>query len=117
LAGTDFDAAAHVGKAPTALLFVHELTRNVAPLITGLDQLGVEFAWTGLQTHTIRIAADRNEAEAAVKRSSTAMRLHRPMLVSTDGVDGPGGYASWWKRSPARCRATRPRCAKPWKSV
>jgi hypothetical protein len=93
LAGTDFDAAAHVGKAPTALLFVHELTRNVAPLITGLDQLGVEFAWTGLQTHTIRIAADRNEAEAAVKRSSTAMRLHRPMLVSTDGVDGPGGYA------------------------
>jgi len=92
-AGTDFDAAAEVGAAPTALLFVHELTRNVAPMITGLDQLAMQFAWTGLKTHTIRIAADRNEAEAAVQRSSTAMKLHRAMLVSTDGVDGPGGYA------------------------
>lgn len=92
-AGKDFDAAAQVGKAPTALLFVHELTRNTAPMITGLDQLAAQFAWTGLRTHTIRIAADRNEAEAAVKRSSTAMKLQRPILVSTDGVDGPGGYA------------------------
>jgi hypothetical protein len=92
-AGRDFDAAQQVGKAPAVLLFVHELTRNVAPLITGLDQLAGEFAWTGLQAHTIRIAADRNEAEAAVKRSSNAMRLQRAMLVSTDGVDGPGGYA------------------------
>ncbi|HEX5052465.1 MAG TPA: hypothetical protein VFZ65_11875 [Planctomycetota bacterium] len=91
--GTEFDAATRIGKAPGVLLFVHELTRNTAPMISGLDQLGVQLAWTGLETHTIRIAADRNEAEAAVKRSSDAMQLHRPMLVSTDGVDGPGGYA------------------------
>lgn len=92
-AGTEFDAAARIGKAPGVLLFVHELTRNTAPMISGLDQLGVQLAWTGLETHTIRIAADRNEAETAVKRSSDAMQLHRPILVSTDGVDGPGGYA------------------------
>lgn len=92
-AGRDFDVAAQVGDAPAALLFVQELTRNTAPIITGLDQLGTEWAWTGLQVHTIRIAADRNEAEAAIKRSSAALKLRRPMLVSTDGVDGPGGYA------------------------
>ena len=92
-AGTEFDAAQHIGKAPGVLLFVHELTRNTAPMITGLDQLGVQLAWTGLETHTIRIAADRNEAEAAVKRSSEAVQLRRPILVSTDGAEGPGGYA------------------------
>ncbi|MEO6594033.1 MAG: hypothetical protein ABIP94_04700, partial [Planctomycetota bacterium] len=92
-AGTEFDAAAHIGKAPGVLLFVHDLSRNTAPMITGLDRLAVQLAWTGLETHTIRIAADRNEAEAAVKRSSDALQLHRPILVSPDGVDGPGGYA------------------------
>tara|TARA_R110002072_G_scaffold241027_1_gene399479 strand:- start:7308 stop:8462 length:1155 start_codon:yes stop_codon:yes gene_type:complete len=92
-AGKEFDAATQVGMAPAAFLFVNELTRNTAPMITGLDQLGIELAWTGLQTHLIRIAADRNDAEAAVKRSSAAMKLARPIVVSIDGVDGPGGYA------------------------
>ncbi|MCC7065453.1 MAG: hypothetical protein IT456_21795, partial [Planctomycetes bacterium] len=92
-AGTEFDAAQRIGKGPGVLLFVHELTRNTAPMITGLDRLAVQLAWTGLETHTIRIAADRNEAEAAVKRSSDALQLHRPVLVSTDGGEGPGGYA------------------------
>ncbi|MFY9344730.1 MAG: hypothetical protein WAT39_19720, partial [Planctomycetota bacterium] len=92
-AGSEFDAAARIGKGPGVLLFVHELTRNTGPMVGGLDRLAVQFAWTGLQTHTIRIAADRTEAEAAVKRSSDAMLLQRPILVSTDGVEGPGGYA------------------------
>jgi hypothetical protein len=92
-AGAQFDAAQAIGKAPGALLFVHELTRNTAPMISGLDKLAVQFAWTGLVTHTVRLAADRSEAEAAVKRSSDALQLARPILVSTDGGEGPGGYA------------------------
>ncbi|MCC6673086.1 MAG: hypothetical protein IT458_18620, partial [Planctomycetes bacterium] len=81
------------GKAPAALLFVHELNRNTAPMIRGLDQLGLQLAWTGLQTFTIRIAADRTEAEAAVQRSSAALQMARPILVSTEGPEGPGAYA------------------------
>jgi len=92
-AGAEFDAGRQGGKAPTALLFVNELTRNTAPMIRALDRFAVQFAWTGLVTHTIRIAADRSEAEAAVERSSNGLQLARPILVSTDGVEGPGGYA------------------------
>ncbi|HEX6812689.1 MAG TPA: hypothetical protein VF384_13765 [Planctomycetota bacterium] len=92
-AGTEFDAAVRLQKGPGVLLFVHDLSRNTAPMITGLDRLAVQLAWTGLQTFTIRVAADRNDAEAAVKRSSDALQLVRPIVVSPDGLDGPGGYA------------------------
>lgn len=92
-AGKEFDAAAQIGDRPGALLFVHELSRNTGPMITGLDKLAVELAWTGLQTHTVRIAMERSAAEIAVERSSTAMNLQRPILVTTDGAEGPGGYA------------------------
>lgn len=92
-AGTEFDAAARIGKGPGVLLFVQELSRNTGQLIMGLDRIATEFAWTGLEAHTIRIAADRTEAEAAVKRSSEALKMLRPIVVSTDGLDGPGGYA------------------------
>lgn len=92
-AGEEFDVAARIGKAPGAILFVHELTRNTGPVIGGLDRLGVLLAWTGLQAHTVRIATDRTDAEIGSKRSSEAMGLARPMLVAVDGADGPGGYA------------------------
>jgi hypothetical protein len=92
-AGQEFDVAARLGKAPGAILFVHELTRNTGPMIGGLDRLGGQLAWTGLQVFTVRIAADRTEAELGSKRSSEAMGLHRPLLVSVDGAEGPGAYA------------------------
>ncbi|HZN40995.1 MAG TPA: hypothetical protein VFD82_19470 [Planctomycetota bacterium] len=93
LAGTEFDASKRLQKGPGVLLFVHDLSRNTAPMITGLDRLAVQLAWTGLETFTIRVAADRNEAEAAVKRSSDALSMYRPIVISPDGIDGPGGYA------------------------
>lgn len=92
-AGTEFDAAARIGKRPGVLLFVQELSRNTGQLFMGLDRIATEFAWTGLETHTIRIAADRTDAEAAVKRTSESLMMLRPIVVSTDGLDGPGGYA------------------------
>jgi hypothetical protein len=92
-AGKELDVAAQIGTAPAAILFVHELTRNTGPVIGGLDRLGVQLAWTGLQVHAVRLAADRTEAELGSKRSSDAMALHRPLLVSVDGVEGPGAYA------------------------
>ena len=92
-AGTEFDAAARIGKGPGVLLFVHVMSRPTGQLIMGLDRIATEFAWTGLEAHTIRIAADRTEAEAEAKRTSDALKLLRPIVVSTDGLDGPGGYA------------------------
>lgn len=93
LAGTEFDATKRLGKGPGVFLFVHELNRNTAPLLSGLDRLSAQLAWTGLETFTVRLAADRTEAETAVKRSSDALKMYRPILVSTEGAEGPGGFA------------------------
>ena len=35
--GIEFDVAEKLGTAPGAILFIHELTRNTAPVINGLD--------------------------------------------------------------------------------
>lgn len=92
-AGKTFDAAAAIGSAPGVLLFVHELTRNTAPMIGGLDRFAIDYGMLGLRAFTVRIAADRTEAEAGIKRSSDAMRLRNPIVVSVDGAEGPGAYA------------------------
>ena len=49
-AGAEFDAAAALGQGPGALLFVHEITRNVAPVIRGLDDLAAEYAILGFRS-------------------------------------------------------------------
>ena len=92
-AGDTFDAAAAIGNAPGAILFVHELTRNTGPVIGGLDRFAGEYSLLGLRTFAVRLAADRTDAEAGMKRSSEAMRLHNPIVISTDGAEGPGTYA------------------------
>jgi hypothetical protein len=92
-AGAEFDAAVAIGDAPGALLFVHEMNRNTAPLLRGLDQLATEYALLGLKTATILIAADRTEAEQRAQRTSGAMKLRFPLVVSVDGAEGPGSYA------------------------
>ncbi len=92
-AGQELDVAATVGSAPAAILCVHELNRNTGPVISGIDRLGVQLAWTGLQVHLVRLAADRTEGEIASKRQADAMGLQRPLLVSVDGGEGPGAWA------------------------
>ena len=92
-AGQEYDVADRIGAAPAAVLVVHELTRNTGPMITGIDRLGVQLAWTGLQVHVVRLAADRTDAELASVRQGAAMSLHRPLLVSVDGAEGPGAWA------------------------
>ena len=92
-AGQEYDASTALGDGPAALLFVHEVTRNTAPMIGGFDKLALEFQALGLRTVAIRLAADRSEAEAATKRQSDALAMHYPMVVSVDGGEGPGDYA------------------------
>lgn len=92
-AGLEFDVAARIGSGPGAVLFVHELTRNVAPLVRGLDLLGDSHAPLGLTTAVVTLAADRSEAERRVEASSRSLRLARPICVSVDGAEGPGAWA------------------------
>ncbi len=92
-AGTEFDVAKAIGDAPGAVLFVHEVSRNTAPVIGGMDTLGLEFGLLGFRGFTVCLAADRTAAETQLKNSSDAMRLANPLLLSLDGVEGPGNYA------------------------
>lgn len=91
-AGTTFDAAAVLGQAPGAILFVSELTRNVAPMVRGLDLLAAEHALLGFRACTVLLAGDRTAAENQLERASPALGLVYPMVVSVDGSDGPGSY-------------------------
>lgn len=91
-AGQTFDAAAEFGTAPCAVLFVHELSRNTAPLIRGFDRLAREHALLGLRAQVVYLADDRTAAEKQLARSSSALQMNSAMTLSTDGADGPGGY-------------------------
>lgn len=91
-AGTEFDAAATGGR-PTALLFVHELTRNVAPVIRAFDSIAASHRVLGLEATTVFLSADRSAAERQIATTSGALRLAHPIAVSVDGAEGPGNLA------------------------
>lgn len=93
LAGQEFDAVEKLGSGPGALLFVHELSRNNAPVLRGLDNLATEFSIAGFRSFTILLGEDRTAAEAELKRANGSLKLANPMVLSTDGAEGPGNYA------------------------
>jgi hypothetical protein len=92
-AGKEFDAAEVLGGGPGLVLFVHELSRNTAPLIGGLDKLAEEYAPARFHSFTVALLADRTAAEKQLQHSSTALGLKNPMVLSLDGAEGPGSYA------------------------
>ncbi len=107
-AGREFDAAREIGGNPGALLFVHSMTRNTYHVIRGLDQLAGRNALMGFKSFTVYLSEDRTSAENQIrlrnglatggyKFSVTgkfgALKLENPIMLSLDGVDGPGNYA------------------------
>lgn len=92
-AGEEFDAAAAIGDQPGALLFIHELTRNGLPVIRGIDQIGAEFALLGFKSHTFMLSDDRTASETKLKAVNGSLKLRSPIVLSLDGLDGPGNYA------------------------
>ena len=91
--GKTFDAAKEIGNSPGVLMFIHVVNREAAAMIRGLDTLGLEYGILGFKSFGIHLGADRTEAEAGAKRFSGALKMHNPIVVSTDGHEGPGDYA------------------------
>ena len=89
----EFDAAEKLGAAPAAILFIHELTRNTAPVINGLDQLASDHAIHGFRSQTIMLGADRTAGEDQAKRVNGSLKLRNPIVLGLDGAEGPGNYA------------------------
>lgn len=91
--GQEYDAVAEMRKGPAAILFVHEVTRNVAPILRAFDELVAEFAVLGQRGCIVRLDDDRTEAERHMPMVSQSLRLVEPIVVSVDGAEGPGSYA------------------------
>lgn len=91
--GREFDAVAEIGTGPGALLFVHEITRNILPLIRELDTAAAEFSVLSFKSFSLLLHADRSEAENRLKAMNGSIKMRNPMLLSLDGAEGPGNYA------------------------
>ena len=92
-AGREFDAVKEIGDGPGALLFIHELTRNIIPVIRGVDQAGSEFSVLGFKSFTLILSPDRTAAENKLKATNGSLKLRNPMVLNLDGAEGPGNYA------------------------
>lgn len=91
--GREVDLREELGSSPGAVLFVQELSRNVAPMVRAFDEFSEELAPLGFEGYTVLLHGDRNQGEERVATVSRALRLARPMFLSLEGVEGPGGYA------------------------
>ena len=101
--GQEFDAAKSLGQGPGALLFIHELSRNIIPVLRGLDDLTSEYSVLGFQSHTLLLHDDRTLAENRLKAVNGSLGfagleevnrpLAHPIILSLDGLEGPGDYA------------------------
>ncbi len=104
-AGVERDVAPELQSGPVAILFVHEVTRNVAPVVRGFDVAAADLAAYGLRTLCIRLDADRTKAEQHTSAVVNALRMRRPMVVGADGAEGPGNYALHRKATLTLVRA------------
>lgn len=79
------------GEAPVVLVFWHGIERSILPLVRVVDQYASER--TGkLQLHHIVLYADRLEGEKRVPLVQQSLRLGSPLVLSPDGIEGPGSY-------------------------
>lgn len=92
-AGREFDAIKEIGDGPGALLFIHELTRNILPVIRGVDQAGSEYSVMGFKSFTLMLSPDRTSAEGRLKAANGSLKLRNPIVLNLDGAEGPGNYA------------------------
>jgi hypothetical protein len=91
--GRELDVAAEIGEGPGALLFVHEITRNILPVVRGLDITANRYAIKSFKSFTLLLHADRSAAESRLKAVNGSLKLRNPMLLSLNGAEGPGNYA------------------------
>lgn len=91
--GQEIDLAEKLGEAPSAVMFIHELTRNTAPVIRGLDALASEYEVLGFESFTVMLSGDRTAGEEQLARVNGSLKLANPMVLSVDGLEGPGNWA------------------------
>ena len=89
--GRERDLITENQGAATALVFVHGVERSMVPIMTVIDQYAVERK-DALKAAFVFLSADRVASEKQIPMVGQSLRLQSPMLLSLDGIEGPGNY-------------------------
>jgi len=90
--GKEFDVVKEAAGKPTLMIFVHEITRPTAALMRGLSQHAAAREKDGLKTYIVWLSRDRTETVNFLKRARMSLGLKTPVVISVDGLEGPGAY-------------------------
>ena len=91
-AGREIDFVAKHGNAPLLIVFLHQLDRNVAALMTPTERFSQDRAAAGLRTIWLYLAPDKVEGERRMQAVAKSLKLQSAVGVSVDGQEGPGAY-------------------------
>jgi hypothetical protein len=69
------------------------LSRNITPMVRNFDQECANLLLLGLRSCTVRLAADRTAIEQHTPLVIQSLKMRNPIVVSTEGAEGPGNYA------------------------
>lgn len=89
-AGREVDYVAEFGDAPTLLLFMRDIDRNVYRTIWPCERYAA--GRPDLKMLVVYLAADRVEGERKMAAVARSLSLRVPTAASIDGVEGPGAY-------------------------
>jgi Protein of unknown function (DUF1549)/Protein of unknown function (DUF1553) len=79
-------------ETPRILVFVHEITRPALQFFRPIDQYASKLAGDGLETHFVWLTADKAKTEQYLQNAKQSLALTSPIVISLDGLEGPGNY-------------------------
>lgn len=91
-AGKEITVIGKDHKAPTMIVFVHEITRPGFQLMKPLDLYAKKLSSDGLQTYFVWLTEDKTKTEAWLNNAKRSLKLAAPIVISLDGLEGPGNY-------------------------
>lgn len=89
--GKKLNLVKSAGKKPVLVVFVHQLTRPSIALTRVLMNFTIERE-EDVYGATVFLAADVTAMQARLVRAKGAVATKRPVMISTDGPEGPGAY-------------------------
>ncbi len=90
--GKERDVIKDADGKPTLLIFVHEVTRPSAALMRAVSSYADTRRKDGVQSCVVWLTADRGETTKWLKNARKSLGLKSTVLISPDGIEGPGNY-------------------------
>jgi hypothetical protein len=91
-AGKQVQLLADPKETPRVLIFVHEITRPALQFFRPIDEFAAKLAGDGLETHFVWLTADKTKTEQYLQNAKQSLALASPIVISLDGLEGPGNY-------------------------